>query len=131
MAARIPTRRTIAAVLATTTATLLLGACGDQTEAGRSAAAGGGGGAGGAKSDAPLFATLPADIQRAGVKVGTDATYAPMEFTENGKILRAPGRSPRRTSTPAPDPHAPRKGRRSDRHHRHMSRRGGARCGGV
>ncbi|MFB6557677.1 MULTISPECIES: hypothetical protein [unclassified Streptomyces] len=34
MAARIPTRRTIAAVLATTTAPLLLGACGDRTEAG-------------------------------------------------------------------------------------------------
>ncbi|MFF4420919.1 ABC transporter substrate-binding protein [Streptomyces sp. NPDC001549] len=88
MAARIPTRRTITAVLATTTAALLLGACGDQTEAGRNTAAGGGGGAGGAKSDAPLFAQLPADIQRAGViKVGTDATYAPMEFTENGKIV--------------------------------------------
>ncbi|GAA2636026.1 MULTISPECIES: ABC transporter substrate-binding protein [Streptomyces] len=88
MAARIPTRRTIAAVLAATTAALLLGACGDQTEAGRSAAAGGGGGTGGGKSDAPLFARLPADIRRAGViKVGTDATYAPMEFTENGKIV--------------------------------------------
>ncbi|MFI8389413.1 ABC transporter substrate-binding protein [Streptomyces sp. NPDC085540] len=88
MAARIPTRRTIAAVLATATATLLLAACGDQTEAGRSAAAGGGGGAGGAKSDAPLFAELPPDVQQAGViKVGTDATYAPMEFTENGKIV--------------------------------------------
>ncbi|WP_030732834.1 ABC transporter substrate-binding protein [Streptomyces sp. NRRL S-237] len=88
MAVRIPIARTITAVLATTTAALLLGACGDRTEAGRSAAAGGGGGAGDAKSDAPLFAELPADIRRAGViKVGTDATYAPMEFTENGKIV--------------------------------------------
>ncbi|MFD4736449.1 ABC transporter substrate-binding protein [Streptomyces virginiae] len=88
MAARIPTPRTIAAVLATTTAALLLGACGDQTEAGRSATAGGAGGSGGAKSDAPLFASLPADIQRSGViEVGTDATYAPMEFTEGGKIV--------------------------------------------
>ncbi|MCX5276188.1 ABC transporter substrate-binding protein [Streptomyces virginiae] len=88
MAARIPPPRTIAAVLATTTAALLLGACGDQTEAGRSATAGGAGGSGGAKSDAPLFASLPADIQRSGViEVGTDATYAPMEFTEGGKIV--------------------------------------------
>ncbi|MFB7262426.1 ABC transporter substrate-binding protein, partial [Streptomyces nojiriensis] len=77
MAVRIPTRRTIAAAVAATTVTLLLGACGDRTDAG---GGGGAGGTGGAKSDAPLFAELPADIRRAGViKVGTDATYAPME----------------------------------------------------
>ncbi|MFE5806979.1 ABC transporter substrate-binding protein [Streptomyces sp. NPDC056491] len=85
MAARIPTRRAIAAVLATTTAALLLGACGDRTDAGQGA---GTAGAGGAQSDAPLFSKLPADIRNAGViKVGTDATYAPMEFVENGKIV--------------------------------------------
>ncbi|MFD9084354.1 ABC transporter substrate-binding protein [Streptomyces erythrochromogenes] len=89
MAVRIPTRRTLATVLAATTASLLLSACGDQTAAGQgSGADGAGAGAGAAKSDAPLFARLPADIRAAGViKVGTDATYAPMEFVENGKIV--------------------------------------------
>ncbi|MGW6979708.1 ABC transporter substrate-binding protein [Streptomyces sp. NPDC054932] len=85
MAARIPSRRTLATVLAATTAALLLGACGDRTDAGRSP---GGDGAGAANSDAPLFGRLPADIRAAGViKVGTDATYAPMEFTENRRIV--------------------------------------------
>ncbi|MFE6911502.1 ABC transporter substrate-binding protein [Streptomyces erythrochromogenes] len=87
MAVRIPTRRTLATVLAATTATLLLSACGDQTAAGGGSGTDGAG-AGGAKNDAPLFAQLPADIRAAGViKVGTDATYAPMEFVENGRIV--------------------------------------------
>ncbi|MGW2205368.1 ABC transporter substrate-binding protein [Streptomyces sp. NPDC001774] len=85
MAARIPIRPTIAAAVAATTATLLLGACGDQTGTGTSS---GGSQAGGAPSDAPLFDRLPEKYQDAGViKVGTDAAYAPMEFIENGKIV--------------------------------------------
>ncbi|MFE7099379.1 ABC transporter substrate-binding protein [Streptomyces erythrochromogenes] len=85
MAVRIPTRRALATVLAATTASLLLSACGDHTAAGQSSGAAG---SGAAKSDAPLFAELPAAIRAAGViKVGTDATYAPMEFVENGKIV--------------------------------------------
>ncbi|WP_405587389.1 ABC transporter substrate-binding protein [Streptomyces sp. NBC_01190] len=73
--------------------TLVLTGCGDQTKkddsstaaspsgtAGTSAPAGTGG--------APLFAKLPKKYQDAGViKVGTDASYAPMEQTENGKIV--------------------------------------------
>lgn len=39
-------------------------------------------------SAAPLFAKLPQKYQDSGViKVGTDASYAPMEQTENGKIV--------------------------------------------
>ncbi|MGP3982742.1 ABC transporter substrate-binding protein [Streptomyces sp. KR80] len=60
---------------------LLLSACGDQTEGGKE-----GGEVNG--SAAPLFDKLPKKIQDAGViKVGTDATYAPMEFEEGGKIV--------------------------------------------
>ncbi|MEU6988022.1 ABC transporter substrate-binding protein [Streptomyces sp. NPDC046324] len=85
MAARIPIRQSIAAAVAATTATLLLGACGEQTGASQSS---GGSQAGGAGSEAPLFAKLPKKYQDAGViKVGTDAAYAPMEFIENGEIV--------------------------------------------
>ncbi|MDT9688143.1 ABC transporter substrate-binding protein [Streptomyces sp. P9(2023)] len=73
----------LAAVAAIAVAgSMLLTACGDQTEGGSTAE--------GTKTGntAPLFAKLPADIQKAGVvKVGTDASYAPMEFTEGGKIV--------------------------------------------
>ncbi|GGT32874.1 ABC transporter substrate-binding protein [Streptomyces purpureus] len=73
----------IAAVAAIAVAgSMLLTACGDQTESGTKE---GGATAG---SAAPLFSKLPAKIQKAGViKVGTDATYAPMEFKEGANIV--------------------------------------------
>lgn len=83
------TRRTtaksrIAAVGAIAVAgALLLTACGDQT----------GSGSGTKESDttksaAPLFAKLPKKYQDSRViKVGTDASYAPMEYEEGGKIV--------------------------------------------
>jgi polar amino acid transport system substrate-binding protein len=82
------TRRTtahsrIAAVCAIAVAgTMLLTACGDQTNSDTTKTKAG------TKSTAPLFDKLPADIQKAGViKVGTDATYAPMEFKQGDKIV--------------------------------------------
>ncbi|MEU8519268.1 ABC transporter substrate-binding protein [Streptomyces sp. NBC_01216] len=76
----------LAAVAAIAVAgSMLLTACGDQTDSGSTPE---GGTKSDAASNAPLFSKLPADIQKAGViKVGTDATYAPMEFTEGGKIV--------------------------------------------
>ncbi|MFF1925093.1 ABC transporter substrate-binding protein [Streptomyces sp. NPDC058221] len=84
------TRRTtaksrIAAVGAIAVAgTMLLTACGDQTNSD----------SGTEKSEntksstAPLFDKLPKKYQDARViKVGTDGTYAPMEYEENGKIV--------------------------------------------
>ncbi|MFG2640763.1 ABC transporter substrate-binding protein [Streptomyces sp. NPDC048370] len=77
-------RRIAPAVIVATTAAAVLTGCGDQTAGGSSS----GGTGNGAVSDAPLFSKLPADIQKAGViKVGTDATYAPMEFKEGDKIV--------------------------------------------
>ncbi|MFD9036064.1 ABC transporter substrate-binding protein [Streptomyces sp. NPDC059567] len=75
----------LAAVAAIAVAgSMLLTACGDQTEGGSTPE----GGKTGAVSTAPLFSKLPADIQKAGViKVGTDATYAPMEFKEGANIV--------------------------------------------
>ncbi|WP_374775767.1 ABC transporter substrate-binding protein [Streptomyces sp. NBC_01310] len=59
---------------------LILTGCGDQTDSGTKAQE--------KTSDAPLFSKLPKKIQDAGViKVGTDAAYAPMEYTEGGKIV--------------------------------------------
>ncbi|WP_327369811.1 ABC transporter substrate-binding protein [Streptomyces sp. NBC_01217] len=82
------TRRTaaksrIAAVGAIAVAgTMLLTACGDQTDSDSTKSDSS------TKSTAPLFDKLPADIQKAGViKVGTDATYAPMEFKQGDKIV--------------------------------------------
>ncbi|MFC9623214.1 ABC transporter substrate-binding protein [Streptomyces sp. NPDC056930] len=82
------TRRTaaksrIAAVGAIAVAgTMLLTACGDQTNSDTPKKEGG------SENSAPLFAKLPADIQKAGViKVGTDATYAPMEIKQGEKIV--------------------------------------------
>ncbi|MEE1938824.1 ABC transporter substrate-binding protein [Streptomyces sp. TRM 70361] len=79
-------RRRLAAVGAVVVAgSLLLTACGDQTD-------GGGDGDGGKKSEsanaAPLHDKLPADIRKAGViKVGSDIAYAPVEFyDENDQI---------------------------------------------
>ncbi|MEU2393113.1 ABC transporter substrate-binding protein [Streptomyces sp. NPDC007369] len=77
-------RSRIAAVGAIAVAgALILTGCGDQTDKGSTTPSGQA-----ANSSAPLFAKLPKKIQDAGViKVGTDATYAPMEFTEGGKIV--------------------------------------------
>ncbi|MFD1830099.1 ABC transporter substrate-binding protein [Streptomyces desertarenae] len=59
---------------------LLLTACGDQTD-GAGAGDGDGGTKAQKKSQAPLFDKLPKDIQEAGViKVGSDIAYAPIEF---------------------------------------------------
>ncbi|KOU66052.1 ABC transporter substrate-binding protein [Streptomyces sp. NPDC054949] len=61
---------------------LILTGCGDQTDKATTSPSGA------ANSGAPLFSKLPKKIQDAGViKVGTDATYAPMEFTQGGKIV--------------------------------------------
>ncbi|QDY78975.1 ABC transporter substrate-binding protein [Streptomyces qinzhouensis] len=63
---------------------LLLTACGDQTDSGSKEK-----GSGDKKSNsAPLFNKLPEKYQKSGViKVGTNAEYAPMESVENGKIV--------------------------------------------
>lgn len=73
------TRFTAVGAIAVAGALLLTG-CGDQTKNSD---------AGGTKSNgAPLFDKLPKKYQDAGViKVGTDASYAPMEQTEGGKIV--------------------------------------------
>ncbi|MFJ7592137.1 ABC transporter substrate-binding protein [Streptomyces sp. NPDC097617] len=77
-------RSRIAAVGAIAVAgALILTGCGDQTDKASSTPSGAAN-----NSSAPLFSKLPKKIQDAGViKVGTDATYAPMEFTEGGKIV--------------------------------------------
>ncbi|MGW4027968.1 ABC transporter substrate-binding protein [Streptomyces sp. NPDC004838] len=63
---------------------LLLTACGDQTDSGSKKE-----GSGDSTSNsAPLFGKLPEKYQKAGVlKFGTNAEYAPMESVENGKIV--------------------------------------------
>jgi polar amino acid transport system substrate-binding protein len=71
--------------------TLVLTGCGDQTDD-DSSAGGSSPSAGSTASPstaaAPLFAKLPKKYQDSGViKVGTDASYAPMEQTENGRIV--------------------------------------------
>ncbi|WP_404956614.1 ABC transporter substrate-binding protein [Streptomyces sp. 147326] len=77
-------RSRIAAVGAIAVAgALILTGCGDQTDKASTSPSGAAN-----NSSAPLFSKLPKKIQDAGViKVGTDATYAPMEFTEGGKIV--------------------------------------------
>lgn len=81
-AAKTRTSRLAAVAAIAVAGSMLLTACGDQTEEAKKPA----GAADAAK--APLFSKLPADIQKAGViKVGADAAYAPMEFAENGKIV--------------------------------------------
>ncbi|WP_030210707.1 ABC transporter substrate-binding protein [Streptomyces sp. NRRL S-87] len=79
------TRSRIAAVGAVAVAgSLLLAGCGDQTDAGSSSSSS----ESPASSAAPLFAKLPKKYQDSKViKIGTDAAYAPMEFTEGGKIV--------------------------------------------
>ncbi|MGW1769137.1 ABC transporter substrate-binding protein [Streptomyces sp. NPDC002073] len=75
-------RSRIAAVSAIAVAgALILTGCGDQTD-------GSDAGATAKTNAAPLFSKLPKKYQDSGViKVGTDAAYAPMEFTEGGKIV--------------------------------------------
>ncbi|MFC4032492.1 ABC transporter substrate-binding protein [Streptomyces polygonati] len=86
------TRLTAVAAVAVA-GTLVLTGCGDQTKKDNSPSSAGTSGSSGAtasatKAGAPLFAKLPKKYQDAGViKVGTDASYAPMEQTENGKIV--------------------------------------------
>ncbi|MCB5165073.1 ABC transporter substrate-binding protein [Streptomyces bambusae] len=77
-------RSRIAAVSAVAVAgALILTGCGDQTDKAPESSNSQAG-----NSKAPLFSKLPKKIQDAGViKVGTDATYAPMEFTKDGKIV--------------------------------------------
>ncbi|MEU5973260.1 ABC transporter substrate-binding protein [Streptomyces sp. NPDC047315] len=61
---------------------LLLTACGDQTEGAKK------GDGDRSSNSAPLFDKLPEKYQKSGViKVGTNAEYAPMESVENGKIV--------------------------------------------
>ncbi|WMX45111.1 ABC transporter substrate-binding protein [Streptomyces roseicoloratus] len=84
-AAKTRTSRLAAVAAIAVAGSMLMTACGDQTEGGSTKE---GGSSSAAASNAPLFSKLPADIQKAGViKVGTDASYAPMEFTEGGKIV--------------------------------------------
>ncbi|MCM2411780.1 MULTISPECIES: ABC transporter substrate-binding protein [unclassified Streptomyces] len=62
--------------------TMLLTACGDQTSSGTKDSDTT------KSSSAPLFAKLPKKYQDSRViKVGTDASYAPMEYEEGGKIV--------------------------------------------
>lgn len=82
-AAKTRTSRLAAVAAIAVAGSMLLTACGDQTDSGSTKETGGA-----STNAAPLFSKLPADIQKAGViKVGTDASYAPMEFTEGGKIV--------------------------------------------
>jgi polar amino acid transport system substrate-binding protein len=89
--ARTATLSRISAVAAVAIAgTLVLTGCGDQTksDSGSSSGSTPEAGSSGTSQAAPLFAKLPKKYQDAGViKVGTDASYAPMEQTENGKIV--------------------------------------------
>jgi polar amino acid transport system substrate-binding protein len=80
------TRLTAVAALAVA-GTLVLTGCGDQTKKDSGSNAGGSTPSA-STSHAPLFAKLPKKFQDSGViNVGTDASYAPMEQTENGQIV--------------------------------------------
>ncbi|MCS0634314.1 ABC transporter substrate-binding protein [Streptomyces sp. LP05-1] len=76
------TFRLAAVAAVAVTGSMLMTACGDQTEAGQQKS-------GGAKSSsAPLFGKLPEKYQKSGVvKVGTDAAYAPMESMDGTRIV--------------------------------------------
>jgi polar amino acid transport system substrate-binding protein len=76
-----PTSKSSATVVGTiaVVGALLMTGCGDQTK---------GSSTGSTMSSAPLFSKLPKSFQNSGViKVGTDATYAPMEYTQGGNIV--------------------------------------------
>ncbi|WP_329136330.1 ABC transporter substrate-binding protein [Streptomyces sp. NBC_01476] len=82
-------RLTAVAAIAVAGALVITG-CGDQTKKDDSSGAPSSGapGATSAAAKAPLFAKLPKKYQDSGViQVGTDASYAPMEQTEEGKIV--------------------------------------------
>lgn len=76
--------RTAVAGASAVAACLLLGACGDQTDAAiakREAAKN-------RDTSAPLYKMLPKDIQEKGlIQVGSDITYKPVEFRSNGAIV--------------------------------------------
>ncbi|MEU7022057.1 ABC transporter substrate-binding protein [Streptomyces sp. NPDC046203] len=84
-AAKTRTSRLAAVAAVAVAGSMLLTACGDQTDGAKQPK---GGAASADAAKAPLFSKLPADIQKSGViKVGADASYAPMEFTEGSKIV--------------------------------------------
>ncbi|MER5521268.1 ABC transporter substrate-binding protein [Streptomyces sp. NPDC002763] len=61
--------------------TLILTACGDQTDKGSDSGSS-------STSSAPLASKLPDDIRKAGViKVGSDIAYPPVEYMESGKAV--------------------------------------------
>jgi polar amino acid transport system substrate-binding protein len=84
------TRLTAVAAIAVA-GTLVLTGCGDQTKKDNTSSTSGSSSSPsstGTTQAAPLFSKLPKKYQDSGViKVGTDASYAPMEQTENGKIV--------------------------------------------
>lgn len=80
-------RLSVVAALAVTGALVLAG-CGDQTKSDSSPASSSSPGASASTSTAPLFSKLPQKYQNSKViKVGSDASYAPMEQTQNGTIV--------------------------------------------
>jgi polar amino acid transport system substrate-binding protein len=80
-------RLTAVAAVAVAGALVLTG-CGDQTKKDDKSGNSAGSSVAPNKSGAPLFGKLPKKYQDSGtIKVGTDASYAPMEQTENGKIV--------------------------------------------
>jgi polar amino acid transport system substrate-binding protein len=83
------TRLTAVAAIAVAGSLALTG-CGDQTKKDKPAASASAGGttSSAASDTAPLFSKLPQKYQDSKtIQVGTDASYAPMEQTENGKIV--------------------------------------------
>ncbi|MET9223106.1 ABC transporter substrate-binding protein [Streptomyces sp. NPDC088197] len=83
------TRLTAVAAIAVA-GTLVLTGCGDQTKKDKPAntVTPSGTGSSATSAVAPLFSKLPQKYQDSKtIKVGTDASYAPMEQTENGKIV--------------------------------------------
>ena len=82
-----PLTRLTAVAAVAVAGTLVLTGCGDQTKKDGPTGSSSGSPSTSA-SAAPLFSKLPKKFQDAGViKVGTDASYAPMEQTENGAII--------------------------------------------
>ena len=74
-----------AALAATAVASLLLSACGSNTLSGGDASPAP---TSSVSADADLNAKLPEKIRSAGtIKIGTDASYAPNQFTEGDKIV--------------------------------------------
>jgi len=83
-----PSSRLTAVAALAVAGTLALAGCGDQTKKDDSSSSSSASPSSGRAAKAPLFDKLPQKYQSAGViKVGTDASYAPMEMTQNGKIV--------------------------------------------